>query len=806
MMSLKHILSALLLVAGAGVFAAGSVKSASALSKEIAAVLKMKEHTPESIDAKPAEAVRQLQYLKGKVSQATALLGVCYKEGFGVAKSLPKARSLFLEAAQKGNAIGQFWAGFFMLRGIGGAQDVPRAVDLLESSAVQGISNAMVVLSQVYLEGYSRNNKVIIQEDHPLALRYLRRAAAGGNKLAAMLLGDWFFKGGMIKNDPVQAREWFVLAVGMPDRETAIAEVDFENGKTNEEKVLAWNKLRQLASAGNARAQAYLGFFHFKNQDDSAALPLAESAMKKGYAPAFRLRALIARRAGERNWMDLMLKAAELGDPEALAAAGFQLATTGKKAKGLDMIRRAERRGVVDGKVKMGRAYLQRLITPAHDEDPADVQAFKRFVSASESGNAEAKYYLSLCYLKGMGCKIDYASAAQLAFEAARSGDSYAQILYAAYLRDGVGVQRNTLAAVRYLEKAANQGNKHAAAMLSDLISKAHDIKGSQIGSGIALVQKSAVDGNAAAAYSLGKMYTEGVKLDRDYNLGRQNLELAAKLNYDPAYVLLAEYYFNGWGVKKDFRKAHSYLAQGKNKGNGDAVAKMGLAKLNGVGVKKDPRAAVRDFELAAAMRSSEGELWLGFAYARGLGGKAVNAETAYRHYKKAAELGNPAGYLMVGLCMRDGIGRAQNGPAALTYLQEAVKLGNTDAMYEIGLLYSNGNIVEKNLDTAVKWFRRAAEAGNSYGIYELACCYENGRGVRKDLAKAAALFRISATAGNRYAQFMIARCYEGGLGVPEDKHEAIRWYRKAASGPDGFKYATQRADELQKKLEEITL
>ena len=52
----------------------------------------------------------------------------------------------------------------------------------------------------------------------------------------------------------------------------------------------------------------------------------------------------------------------------------------------------------------------------------------------------------------------------------------------------------------------------------------------------------------------------------------------------------------------------------------------------------------------------------------------------------------------------------------------------------------------------------------------------------------------------------MIARCYEGGLGVPEDKHEAIRWYRKAASGPDGFKYATQRADELQKKLEEITL
>ena len=74
MMSLKHILSALLLVAGAGVFAAGSVKSASALSKEIAAVLKMKEHTPESIEAKPAEAIRQLQYLKTAISFQTLFI------------------------------------------------------------------------------------------------------------------------------------------------------------------------------------------------------------------------------------------------------------------------------------------------------------------------------------------------------------------------------------------------------------------------------------------------------------------------------------------------------------------------------------------------------------------------------------------------------------------------------------------------------------------------------------------------------------------------------------------------------------
>ena len=52
----------------------------------------------------------------------------------------------------------------------------------------------------------------------------------------------------------------------------------------------------------------------------------------------------------------------------------------------------------------------------------------------------------------------------------------------------------------------------------------------------------------------------------------------------------------------------------------------------------------------------------------------------------------------------------------------------------------------------------------------------------------------------------MIARCYEGGLGVSQDKYEAIKWYKKAAAGPDGFKYAAKRAEEIQNDLEKITL
>ena len=801
MMSLKHILSvAICLIALAVPGAEADKTSAQILSGEIAGCLKMKEFPSSAVAAKPAAAFRQLSKLKGKDGRATALLGICMKDGFGTQVSLAGARALFLASAKLGDPLGQFWGGLFLIRGIGGAADVPAGVDLLESSAVQGISNAMLVLAHVYLEGYSKNGRIILAEDHPLALRYLRRAAAGGNKEAAMVLGDWFFKGGMVKNDPQQAREWFKLASGLPFSIAAVAEVDYETAAA-EDKDEAFARLRTLASAGNARARVYVGRILLKRGEIAAATALSEAAVKQNYPPAFTLRGLIAKTAGQKNWIDFMLKGARMGDPEAMAVAGFHQATSARgslSSEGLDMLERSSRRGVVEGQAKMGRVYLQGRLVPKDE-----IRAFQLFRSAAEKGSTEGKYYLSLCYRNGIGCRVNYANAAQLAMEAAATHDSYAQTLYATYLRDGIGVRRDTAAAMGYLEKAAQQGNRHAKELLSDLISKATDIKAEAAARGIELVQQSAVDGDVVSAYSLGRMYTDGSKIRRDYALGRKNLELAASRKYSPAFSALADYYINGWGVKKDLKKAHQLLEEGKKLRNGDAVVKQGICKLQGIGVRKDVNAALRDFRLGAQWGSAEGELWLGLCYARGTGVPA-NAVTAHSHYRRAALMGNSAGLLMLALCYKDGVGVAVNGPAALTYMKKAAEQGNSNAFYELGLLHANGVLVKKDMAAAVKYFKEAAEAGNSYGVYELACCYESGRGVERDLQKAASLYRIAAGAGNRYAQFMIGRCYEGGIGVLRDKYEAVKWYKKAAQG--GFKYAAECAKKLQDELENLVL
>ena len=803
MMSLKCILSAALLVVGLAAFSAENSKAGTGvLAGEIANVLRDKKFSASVVAGKPAAAVEQLKLLNNKDAQATALLGVCYKEGFGVSVSLPLARAQFLAAAKMGSDIGQFWGGFFLLKGIGGAADVPKAVDLLESSALQGVSNAMLLLAHVYLEGYSKNGQQIIREDHPLAFRYLRRAAAGGNKAAAMVMGDWFLRGGMIKNDPVQAREWFVIASNHPYSAAAVAEIDYENGKDADVKAEAWKTLQTLVAKGNARAQTYVAFVYFKKDDFARAAALVQSAVKQAYPPAFTLQALISKVQGKKEWVDQMVRAAEQGDPEALAHAGFELAMrkNASSGKGVDMLKRAARRGVVNGQVKMGRLCLMGLGQIVKKDE---TQAFHYFKAGADKGSVEGKYYLAICYRDGLGCRPNFKNAAQYAFEAAQSGDSYAQTLYATFLRDGIGVERDAVSAMAYLEKAVKQDNEYAKDLLADLLRKGSNIENKAVEGGLALVKKSMADGNAASAYAMGVIYTKGEKVRRDYGEGRKHLERAVALKYADAYAALAEYYLNGWGVSRDYKKANQLLAQGRKARSSEAILLEGRCKLDGIGVAKNERMALVDFRQAAAMGNSKGYFWQGFCYAKGRG-VAANEKSAFIHFENAARLGDKDSMLMLALFYRDGIGCTQNDKACRRYLEKAGQLGNGDAWYELGLMYANGTGIEKDLKKAVECFRNAAELRSHYGIYELACCYKNGRGVAKDLSKAAALYLIAAKAGNRYAQFMIGRCYEGGIGVPQNNDEALKWYGKARNA--GFSYAGDRIKEVNENKKKIIL
>jgi len=80
--------------------------------------------------------------------------GVPYPRGDGVPKDFGKARELFQEAANQGNAEGQYNLGVVYARGDGVRQDLGKAADLYQKAANQGYEPAIT-----QLKALSRNRK-----------------------------------------------------------------------------------------------------------------------------------------------------------------------------------------------------------------------------------------------------------------------------------------------------------------------------------------------------------------------------------------------------------------------------------------------------------------------------------------------------------------------------------------------------------------------------------------------------------------------------------------------------------------------
>lgn len=87
----------------------------------------------------------------------------------------------------------------------------------------------------------------------------------------------------------------------------------------------------------------------------------------------------------------------------------------------------------------------------------------------AEQGNAEAQYYLGMCYYGGTGVPQDFSEAAKWFHLAAEKGNLNAQYqLGMCYLR-GEGVPQDVTSAVKWLREAAQREHRGARAALRAL-------------------------------------------------------------------------------------------------------------------------------------------------------------------------------------------------------------------------------------------------------------------------------------------------------------------------------------------------
>ena len=117
-----------------------------------------------------------------------------------------KAADLFAQAADEGDADGQFELARLYLNGHGVERNAQKAVELFSAAAKQGHEQSQTLLARIYTRGLG------VEKNLPRAATLLRQAAEQGNSEAQGLLATALAAGRGVKKDLPEAYFWATLA------------------------------------------------------------------------------------------------------------------------------------------------------------------------------------------------------------------------------------------------------------------------------------------------------------------------------------------------------------------------------------------------------------------------------------------------------------------------------------------------------------------------------------------------------------------------------------------------------------------
>jgi serine/threonine protein kinase len=169
----------------------------------------------------------------------------------------------------------------------------------------------------------------------------------------------------------------------------------------------------------------------------------------------------------------------------------------------------------------------------------------------------------------------------------------------------------------------------------------------------------------------------------------------------------LGRLYWQGLGVNKDNGQAVQWFRKAADQGLPVAQADMGWMYQYGLGVEKDNIQAFQLYQKSAAHGGSAAETRLAFMYENGLGVEKDYAQ-ALAWYRKAAGQGNPRAENSLGVMYQYGWGVQQDYAQALQWYRKGADQDFPNAQRRMGAMYQNGWGVAKDTDQARSWFQKA--------------------------------------------------------------------------------------------------
>lgn len=306
---------------------------------------------------------------------------------------------------------------------------------------------------------------------------------------------------------------------------------------------------------------------------------------------------------------------------------------------------------------RIGKLYAEGLGT-AQDY----TTAAEWFALAAEQGHKYAQYSLAGLYLRGQGVSKDTECAHQLYTASAVQGFPYAAFELGKLYRDGsgceqslqeaerwfrsayqgfknleaqshddklqyrlgwmhlhgVGIEQNKQLAQEWFNRSAQLGNPNAQYQLAKLVLVDSSPTTEQIKAAVEYLSKAADAGQDCAQYALGKLYRDGIGVEKDMLKAVVWFALAAEQDNSYAAYALGKLYLVDEEVPKDMEKALRWLRRSAEQENQFAQYQLGRLFLAGEDVPKDVDEAVWFLTASAKQGNQYAQYQLGKLYLLG--------------------------------------------------------------------------------------------------------------------------------------------------------------------------------------------
>jgi len=261
------------------------------------------------------------------------------------------------------------------------------------------------------------------------------------------------------------------------------------------------------------------------------------------------------------------------------------------------------------------------------------VEALSLYKKAADR-NPEASYRISEIYSRLLPDSLQDSKAAfEYLLKSYEDGRLESATRIAFCYKEGVGVEKDSLKSIEYLEKPSGKAEGKCKYFHAMIISTKDTIKA------VSLLKEASDLHYADAMYTYGMLHFSGDLIPMDVEKGEKLLVAAADSGNVDAQSILADMYVRGEPLKKDSEKGFKYATMAAKQGDARNMVMLGYCYVTGQGVAKDDNQAYYWFNKGAEKNEPMGIYYKAQCLIFGLG-TVKNVEEGNALMKKAAEMG----------------------------------------------------------------------------------------------------------------------------------------------------------------------